>query len=475
MKIDMDAVHKILQSVVFYADRNNTNVQYAEYTMPNGESKFSNIESEDFRAYLRVSYADETDSDEQLDEKPIIQKLHDQRRCFNEHEKIDVYRRTAGNLFEGIDYYLAGSSNEIVQVVPGAFNVCSQSNRKFIKRGETLTQVRPRKTNKNIFELLEPFVNIKGSAFKLFVVWLIQAFSCGAHYSVFLSAERGSGKSLLTHVIDKLLDPSPGEACSMARNLDDLETMLSAQYLVCFDNIDKTFSKDFSDLFCIAVTGGTAVRRKKYLDTDVVYLPLKNTLVFNGIGVTPKEEDLKERSLFFTMNKLDPKELIPERVLWQKFDRDRPKILWCIFDVLSKAMQVVGTINPDEKTRMVDAYIEMLAISKVLGISEAALDSMIKDSKKAMTEANLVDPVCRAVKEHMEQAAGRKLFGSSTEVFEKIKETYSGCVGPLPSTAAAFGKRLNQLDGVLKDLGYRVLLDDTGARNNTITIIKNKY
>ena len=123
---------------------------------------------------------------------------------------------------------------------------------------------------------------------------------------------------------------------------------------------------------------------------------------------------------------------------------------------------------------MVDAYIEMLAIGIVLGISEEMLASMIKDSKKAMTEENLADPVCRAVKEHMERAAGRKLFGPSSEVFEKIKETYSGCVGPLPSTAAAFGKRLNQLDGVLKDLSYRVLLDDTGARYNTITIIRGK-
>ena len=358
MKIDMTAIDKILKKVVFYADRNNACIQYAEYTMPNGEEKFSNIESDDFRAFLRVSYADETDSDEQLDEKPIIQKLHDRRRCFNEHEKIDVYRRTAGNLFEGIDYYLASSSNEIIQVVSGAFYVCNQSSRKFIKRAETLTQVMPQKTKKNLFELLEPFVNIKGPAFKLFVIWLVQAFSCGAHYAVFLSAERGSGKSLLTHIINKLIDPSPGEACSMSRNLDDLETMLSAQYLVCFDNIDKTFSKEFSDLFCISVTGGTAVRRKKYLDTDVVYLPLKNTLVFNGIGITPKEADLAERSLFFAMKKLDGKELVPERVLWQKFERDRPKILWCIFDVLSKAMRVVTSINPERKARLADAYIE---------------------------------------------------------------------------------------------------------------------
>ena len=474
MKTDMNVVREILDDVVFYADKSNARVQYAEYTMPNGEEKFSNIEGEDFRAFLRVSYADKTQSDDLLAETPIIQMLHDQRRCFNEHEKVDVYHRTAGNLFEGIDYFLGGSSNAVIQVDPGGFQLSSQSERKFIRRAGMLPQVIPEQTDSNIFELLEPFVNIKGSAFKLFVIWLIQAFSCGAHYCVFLSAERGSGKSVLTHAVNKLVDPSPGEACSMSRNIDDLETLLYTQYLVCFDNIDKTFSKEFSDTFCIAVTGGTVARRKKFYDTDIVYLPLRNTLMFNGIGTAPREADLAERSLFFTMKKLDGKEIVPERELWERFERDRPKILWCVFDVLSKAMQVVTSINPERKTRLADAYIEMLAIGQVLGISEEELDSLLKESKKAMTEANLDDPVCRAVKEYMDQAEGRKLFGPSSEVYKKLKAVYSGCAGPLPNTAAMFGKRLNQVDGVLKDLGYRVLLDDTGARYNTITIIRSK-
>lgn len=474
MKIDMTAVNRILKNVVFYADRNNSCIQYAEYTMPNGEEKFSNIEGEDFRAFLRISYANETGSDERLAESPIIQQLHDERRCYHEHEMVDVYHRTSGNLFEGIDYFMGGSSNEVIHVVSAGFQLSSQSNRKFIKRAGMLPQVMPKRTDRDIFELLRPFVNIKDSAFKLFVIWLIQAFSCGAHYCVFLSAERGSGKSLLTHIVNKLVDPSPGEACSMSRNIDDLETLLYTQYLVCFDNIDKAFSKEFSDTFCIAVTGGTVARRKKFYDTDLVYLPLKNTLLFNGIGVAPKEADLAERSLFFTMKKLDGKEIVPERELWEQFERNRPKILWCIFDVLSKAMQVVASIHPERKARLADAHIEMLAIGQVLGISEEELDSLLKDSKKAMTEANLDEPVCRAVKEYMDQAEGRKLFGPSSEVFKKIKEVYSGCAGPLPNTAAMFGKRLNQMDGVLKDLGYRVLLDDTGARYNTITIIRSK-
>ena len=79
-----------------------------------------------------------------------------------------------------------------------------------------------------------------------------------------------------------------------------------------------------------------------------------------------------------------------------------------------------------------------------------------------------------AVKEYMDQADSRKLHGPSSEVYEKIKENYSGSKGSLPITAAAFGKKLNTLDVPLKKLGYRTLLDDTGARFNTITIIKSK-
>ncbi len=174
------------------------------------------------------------------------------------------------------------------------------------------------------------------------------------------------------------------------------------------------------------------------------------------------------------MKKLEETQIVSERELWESFERNRPQILWCIFDVLSKAMQIIHSINPQKKARLADAYIEMLAIAKVLGISEDELNDLLQNSKRTMTEANLDEPVCRAVKEYMDQFEGRKLCGPSSEVYERIRKNYSGSAGPLPTSPAMFGKKLNQFDGILKDLGYRVLLDDTGARYNTITIIRSK-
>lgn len=474
MKIDYNVVKTILKNVMLYGDARNIRILYAEYQMPGGDWRFSNVDGEDFRAFLRISYADKTGCDEQLNEQPIIQRLHDEARAYGVEQKAEIHHRVAGNLYDGIEYYLADDEQRVIQIDEQGFRLADESQYKFISRAGTLPQVLPVKGETDIFALLKPFVNITGAAFKLFVVWLIQAFSGGAHNAVFLSAERGSGKSVLGHVINRLLDPSPGEACSMPRSLDDLETLLHNQYLVCLDNIDAAISKEYSDTFCISVTGGTVARRKKFYDTDMVYLQIKNILLFNGIGIAPGEEDLAERSLFFSMKKLEPTEIMPEREMWADFEAKRPQILWCIFDTLSKAAKIIDSITPTRKARLADAYIEMLAVAEVLGISQDEFDSLLADSTRAMHEVHLEEPVTKSIKEYMDQADSRKLFGPSSEVYKKIKENYSGCKGPLPITAAAFGKKLNTLDVPLKKLGFRVLLDDTGARFNTITIIKSK-
>lgn len=473
MKIDMEAIDRILSNVTFYDDAYNRNLVYAKYTMQSGEPRLSSIDSEDFKAFLRIAYFEETGSEEQLNESPIIQNIHDKSRTYGGYEKIEISHRVAGDQYSTIEYFLSDDAETVIKVDANGVKRTRKTKHKFIKRAGSYAQVMPKKNDENLVELLRTFVNIKGDALLLFVIWLVQAFSGGSHYCIWLSAERGSGKSLLTHVINKLVDPSPAETCSMPRNRDDLETLLNGQYLVSFDNIDK-ISKEFSDTFCIAVTGGTVPRRRKFFDTDLVYLQMHNLLVFNGIGIGPEEADLAERSLFFSMQKLAPTEIVPEREVWQLFEEQRPKILWCIFETLSKAMQIIHTIKPIEKARMADAFVEMLAIAQVLGISEDRFNAMMKNSATSMGRIYENDPVTKAVIEYMEQHGSRKLYGNSTEVYKLIKEGYSREKGPLPVNAAAFGKQLNQLDIPLKKLGYRFLIDDTGAKGNTITIIKSK-
>ena len=59
-------------------------------------------------------------------------------------------------------------------------------------------------------------------------------------------------------------------------------------------------------------------------------------------------------------------------------------------------------------------------------------------------------------------------------MFNKIRASYSGSKALLPQTVATFGKKLSQLEAPLKAAGFSILLDDTGAQHNTITIIRAK-
>lgn len=473
MKVNTEIVKEILNEVTFYNDVKSKYVVYAEYKKPNGKTYLCDIESEEFQAFLRIEYAYELQEDVELPVRPILRTIHDKALYYEDIQCISVNYRVVGSLKEGIEYFLADSEQRVVQITDKGWEVTTEKVHKFLYREGTLKRDVPMESTTGIFDLLQPFVNISGSNFKLFVIWLIQAFSGGSHYCLFVSAERGSGKSMLTHIINKLLDPSPAETCAMPNNKDDLETFLSSCYLASFDNIDQ-ISKDYSDTFCVSVTGGVVSRRKKFSDSQMVYLPIHNVLVFNGIGIAPSESDLAERSLFFPMKKLTGSELKTEAEIYESFEAVKPQILGCIFETLSKAMAIMDNLKPKKLPRMADAYVEMLAIASVLGISNKDYDEMLNANIKAMDKECATNPLVEAIAEYMTKTGCRKLEGTSTEVFEKIRARYSGKSSLLPPTASMFGKKLKQMEAPLKAMGYHFLIDDTGAKANKITIIKNK-
>lgn len=137
-------------------------------------------------------------------------------------------------------------------------------------------------------------------------------------------------------------------------------------------------------------------------------------------------------------------------------------------------MKVYPELTPKNPPRMVDAYTEMLAIALALGITEADFARMIEANTAAMDKAHGSEPLVEAVCEAMEYHGKRKLEGTSTEVFNMVKRSFSGKPSLLPPTAATFAKKLSQLEAPLKEAGFRILLDDTGAKSNRITIIRKK-
>lgn len=470
-----DIIESILKQITFFVDKHDRYEVYAEYENDNGCVCFFPIHSLDFEATLRVWYRDYADTDAVPSIQPVIQYIQDESIVHGGLEEVEPNCRIAGNLHNGISYFLADKARTVIRIADGSWETTNVDHHKFLTTSSHLPQVMPQSCEEDIFDLLAPCFNLKNDDLTLLIIWLIQCFSGGSHYGVMLSAERGSGKSTLTNTISLILDPSKSPKTLLQTTLDNFQNFLANHYLAAYDNI-RTIPVEYSDTLATAITGGTVAKRKLYSDHDMVYLHLHNVVVINGIDVFPTESDLAERFLYFHLSKLGPSELKSDQAMEKYLKKKRAKILGCIFNILAKATQEIHQTNAKNPTRMASAYTEMLAIAKVLGLTEAEFDRIIRANIAAMHRACAATPLVEAIVEYMDGPAkgSRKISCSSTRLFNLVRMNYSGSKGALPSRAAEFSKRLKSEHDALRAAGFQSIIDDTGATESTITIIRDK-
>jgi hypothetical protein len=137
-------------------------------------------------------------------------------------------------------------------------------------------------------------------------------------------------------------------------------------------------------------------------------------------------------------------------------------------------MQKIQDIVPQNLPRMADSFIEMLAIALALGISESEFRRIYNANKRQLEAARIGSPLVTAVKEFMTTISGRKYSASAQAVFTAVHSAYSGDKTLLPASASHFSKRLDKEFSNLLKAGFRVNIDDTGAKGTQIEIIKKK-
>lgn len=469
-----ELIDAIIEDVDFYCDVFNKEALFVEFIKASGINCFAKLESLDFEAMVTMRSEEITDG-KQIAHVESVRKYI--RSFFNYHgypHSTDVYIRTAGDLEEGIEYDLKNDHQQSVIVDDTGWCVTSQKAHKFISPSLASAQIKPKKTNQNLLDLLRPYVNLKGDAFLLFVIWLVQAFCSGNHSALLVIAERGSGKSTLSRVIRRILEPSDVEVSRFPKNEEALLTTLSNLYLVCFDNV-RDITENQSDILCSAITGSTATKRSLYTNNDLYVQKLHNTVVLNGISVIPKESDLAERFLVIELKKLTGQELQREKDFWSNFSETLPYILGAIFNTLSEAMKYFKKMSLSNLPRMADAFADMMAIALALGISEEEFRKIYTDNIAKMNKLRSETPLVEAVRELMNDFSGRRsIEGKAERIYSMVKNNYSGDKNGLPGNASHFTRKLEEEHDVLYAAGFRVNIDDTSSDGTEIKIIRRK-
>lgn len=475
MATDIKVVKNILSNVSFYVDSIDKTRIYAEYRKNDDCIHFQSIFSADFESCLRIWYREAAGDDTKPSVKEIQTMIMDEQNYYREFPEVEPRTRVAGSLAEGLEYYLADSESNVIEVANGRWGISENSRYRFLTSSSQLKQVMPKQTEQSLIDLLKPLVNLKGDDLTLFAIWLVQAFSGGAHYGLLLSAERGSAKSTLTRLINQIVDPSRATTMQLQKKLSDFQDVLADNYLCCYDNL-RSIPLEHSDAIAAATTCSTIAKRVLYTTGDISYRKLSNVFVLNGVHLFATESDMAERFLYFELKKLSSNQLRTDREIEQMFKEYRPAILGAIFDLLAKATVLIHHPVSVKPTRMANAYYEQVAIAKAMGLTEIEFDKIIRTNIAAMQRACADTPLVQAVVEYMNGPAfgRRKLIESSTDFFKKVVANYSGQRSSLPSSAAAFSKRLkSEHDGLLA-AGFSSIVDDTGPASSTITVIREK-
>lgn len=475
MATDMKIVDDILQNVEFYVDAIDRSTIYARYQKDGECIHFQRIDSADFQSCLRIWYSRIVSDGSEPNVSKIITYIRDDQNYYGEFPEVEPRTRVAGSLEDGLEYYLADKNNTVIEVVDGEWRVSKEPRYRFLTSSSQLKQLMPEETDRPLVDLLAPLVNLQGDDLTLFAIWLAQCFSGGAHYGLLLSAQRGSAKSTMTRLINKILDPSRASAMQLQRKLSDFQDVLSDNYLCCFDNL-RSIPLEHSDSLAAAITGSTVAKRVLYTTRDISYVRLLNVVILNGVNLFPTESDLAERFLFFELKKISADKLRSDSELEALFADSRSAILGAIFETLAKASLIVNEPVSVKPTRMCEAYNEMVAIAKAMGISEKKFDSIIRANIAMMQKACAATPLVQAVVEYMEGPAHgkRKVVEKSSDFYRNVVSNYSGAKSTLPGSASEFSKRLKAEHDGLASAGFSSIVDDTGSISSKITIIRDK-
>lgn len=276
---------------------------------------------------------------------------------------IKLYNRVAEH--EGVFYYDL-CDGRAVWITKSNWEATDNFPILFKRYAHQQKQVKPKRDG-NIHNLFK-FINVKEENHKLLsLVYPISCLVPNIPHPIFHPyGDQGAGKTSMSTCYKLLLDPSKLDVLITPRNQEELVQVLEHHYLCMFDNL-SSFPDWLSDLLSQACTGGGFSKRKLYSDDEDIIYQIQRCIGLNGINLLVSRADLMDRTILLHMERIEPYERKEKKVLMQEFEAERPYLLGCFFDVLSKAMAIYPTVKLSNLPRMADFMRWGVAIAQALG------------------------------------------------------------------------------------------------------------
>lgn len=332
-------------------------------------------------------------------------------------------------------------------------------------------------TKADYFEIIGKLFNVSEKESVLFGVYIISLFLKNIqHPLLLLSGDYGASKTTTQRKISSIISPFDVEVIPLPNNTDDIATILNSKYYVAFDNV-ASISRDISDLFCIAVTGGSYQKRKLYTNDTIHSINLSNPISVTGLDLQLEYTDLLDRSIFLSLERISDNQRKTEHEVWQEFYRLLPNLQGCIFQLLRKALKMYDDISLNDSPRLADFAKWGYAIAEgyKAGYGDVFLkqysDNIISTARYAINS----NPLLNTIEYLMEALTFWE--GSPTELLFVLKNAYMEMNSTetlpkgFPITANSLSRKLNSSKNDLNNMGIHL---ETG-RNSTRYIKLSHY
>jgi hypothetical protein len=277
----------------------------------------------------------------------------------------------------------------------------------------------------------------------------------GPHMITYVTGPQGSGKTIFASMLKGATDPvKTATKISLPDDPRDLPVIRNLTHFPILDNVSY-IKQWFSNLLCLAATGGTKVTRSLYSNNEPNIMQLSQPMILTGIPDFANQPDL--------ISRLCPVELIPipqgnrrtEKELWAEFYSELPFIMGGLCDLLCKGLANEGTIKIPE-VRMIDSA---QWICSALGSSEFAdYYAEVVDAAGilALQSKPFYEPL-------MKMMAGYDVWkGSAGELLDKLKVMAMPVDGnyhympAIPKTPQYLSSALRECNEPLSKVGLKV-------------------
>src|SRR5690606_13786463 len=117
----------------------------------------------------------------------------------------------------------------------------------------------------------------------LLLAWMVDCLRPDTPFPLLeLIGEQGSGKSVASEAIRRVIDPNAANLRAEPKNAEDLFVIAHHNHIVALENVSRLTPQQ-QDAACILATGGGFAKRKLYSDSDEAVIVLRRPVLINGI------------------------------------------------------------------------------------------------------------------------------------------------------------------------------------------------